>query len=204
MTTYAWPTDPRHVPQTAALRVIVNARHNMSSENGVSQTVTRPGSRWGWSLTMPPMRRAVRDDFEGFLAGLSGMEHRVSIYDWQRPVPRGTCNTAGVTLGAAADAFATSVVLAGCGNAKTLLRGDWIKFANGQLCRVAADATSDSGGAMTVHIRHALRAGLSSASAVTLAQPTALYILTEPTVELPRQPGPVQPSFGLDLVEVFA
>lgn len=202
MTTYAWPSA--YVPQTAALRVIVNARHNTSGENGVSQTVTRPGSRWGWSITMPPMRSAARADFEGWLTGLSGMEHRISTWDWKRPVPRGTCNLTGVTLGAAADAFATSVALAGCGNAKTLLRGDWIGFANGQLCRVAADATSDSGGAMTVHIRHALRSGLASASAVTLNKPTALYVLAEPTLELPLIPGPSEPVFGFDIVEVFA
>lgn len=203
MTTYAWPTDPRHVPQTAALRVIVNARHNMSSENGVSQTVTRPGSRWGWSLTMPPMRTSVRDDFEGWLVGLSGMEHRVSTWDWKRPTPRGTCNLTGVTLNATAAQWVTSVQLTGCGAGATLLRGDWLAIGS-QLCRVVADAAANGSGVMTVEIRHALRAQAGSGTAVTLNKPTALYILTEPTIELPRQPGPVQPSFGLDLVEVFA
>lgn len=201
MTTYTWPSA--YVPQTAALRVIVNARHNMSSENGVSQTVTRLGSRWGWSLTMPPMSRNERDDFEGWLVGLSGMEHRVSIFDWQRPAPRGTCTTTGVTMNATAAQWATSLQLAGCGVGGTLLRGDWLSV-GGQLCRVVADATANGSGVMTVEIRHALRAQASSGAAVTLVQPTALYILTEPTVELPRQPGWAQPSLGLDLVEVFA
>lgn len=201
MTTYTWPSA--YVPQTAALRIIVNARHNMSSENGVTQTVTRPGSRWGWSITMAPMRTAVRDDFEGWLTGLSGMEHRISTWDWKRPTPRGTCNTSGVTLNATASAFATSLQLAGCGNGKTLLRGDWLSV-GGQLLRVVADATANGSGLMTVEVRHALRAQVASGAPVTLDRPIALYILTEPTIELPRMPGPVQPSFGFDLIEVFA
>lgn len=205
MTTYAWPTvQPKHVPQTAALRIITNSRGNMGAESGVTQTVTRPGSKWGWAISMAPMNTAVRDDFEGYLTGLSGMEHRISTWDWKRPMPRGTINTSGITLGASAAQFATSVVLAGCGASKTLLRGDWIGFTGGQLCRVAVDATSDGAGAMTVQIRHSLRSALSSGSAVTVNRPTALYILTEPTIELPRMPGPAQPGFSFDIVEVFA
>lgn len=205
MTTYAWPTAyAKHMPQTAALRVITNGRSNDGAESGVTQTVTRPGSKWGWSISMAPMQTAVRDDFEGWLVGLSGMEHRISTWDWKRPVPRGTINLTGITLGASAAQFATSVTLAGCGNAKTLLRGDWIGFTGGQLCRVAVDATSDSGGAMTVQIRHSLRSALSSGSAVTVNKPTALYILAQPSLELPRMPGPVQPGFSLDIVEVFS
>ncbi len=205
MTTYAWPTaQPKHMPQTAALRVITNNRHNASAESGASQTITRPGSRWGWSLTMPPMATEVRDDFEGWLVGLQGMRHRISTHDWKRPAPRGTCNLSGVTVNATAAARATQVQLTGCGNARTLLRGDWVGFSTGQLCRVTADATANASGVMTVNIAPELRAALSSGNAVTLNKPTALYILTEPQLELPRVPGRVQPSFGLDLVEVFA
>jgi hypothetical protein len=205
MATYAWPSaNPKHMPQTAALRVIANSRHNMSAESGVSQTVTRPGTRWGWSLTMPPMLTAARDDFEGWLVSLQGMQHRISTWDWKRPRPRGTCNLAGVTVAAPAAALATQVQLAGCGSGRTLLRGDWVGFSTGQLCRVTADAASDAGGAMTLNFVPELRAPLGTGAGVVLDRPTALYILTEPQIELPRRPGPVQPSFGLDLVEVFA
>lgn len=205
MTTYAWPTAyAKHMPQQAHLRVITNARHNSSADSGVSQTVTRPGSRWGWSITMPAMSQDVREDFEGWIVGLSGMQHRISTWDWKHPRPRGTCNLSGVTLAASAAQFATSVQLTGCGASKTLLRGDWIGFSSGQLCRVAADATANGSGVMTVQIRHELRSALSSGSTVTLDKPTALYILTEPSIEFPRIPGRAQPSFGFDIVEVFA
>lgn len=205
MTTYSWPTaELKHMPQTAVLRVITNGRSNSSAESGVTQTVTRPGSRWGWSVSMAPMRLAVRDDFEGYLIGLSGMQHRISTHDWKRPTPRGTCNLSGVTVSSSAAQFATSVVLAGCGASKTLLRGDWIGFSSGQLCRVAADATANGSGVMTVQIRHSLRAALTSTSPVTLDKPTALYVLTDSALEMPRAPGPLQPSFGFDMIEVFA
>lgn len=204
MSTYAWPSGRAFVPQTASLRVFANGRDNESPENGTSQTVTRPGSKWGWSVVMKAMSVADRDDFEGFLIGLSGREHRVTAHDWKRPQPRGTCSLSGVTLGASAAQFATSVQLAGCGAGKTLLRGDWIGFSTGQLCRVVADATADGAGAMTVDFRHSLRAALSSGTAVTLDRPTALYILSEATLEFPRRPGRTQEPFGFDLVEVFA
>lgn len=204
MTTYAWPTAARQMPQAAVLRIITNGRNNASAETGVSQTVTRPGSKWGWSVTMPAMPDALREDFEGWLAGLSGQEHRIQTHDWKRPVPRGTCNLSGVTLNSSAAQFATSVTLTGCGASKTLLRGDWIGFASGQLCRVVADATANGSGVMTVSFRHALRSALSSGGAVTLDKPTALYILSDTTLELPRRAGRSQAGFGFDIVEVFA
>lgn len=205
MTTYAWPTaNSKHVPQMAHLRVITNSRSNSSAESGVTQTVTRPGSRWGWSITMPAMDAASRHDFEGWLVGLSGQEHRLSTWDWKHPTPRGTCNLTGVTISTTAAQFATQVVLAGCGAGKTLLRGDWVGFANGQLCMAAADATADGSGVMTLHIRHSLRSELASTSAVTLNKPTALYILADANIEMPRRPGPGQDTFGFDIVEVFA
>ena len=204
MTTYSWPAGRSFVPQRSDLRVFNNGRENASPESGTSQTVTRPGSKWGWSVVMKAMSVADREDFEGFLIGLSGREHRVSTHDWKHPQPRGTCNLTGVTLGAGAAQFATSVQLAGCGASKTLKRGDWIGFSTGQLCRVVADAVADGSGAMTVYFRHSLRAALSSGTAVTLDRPTALYILAEPTLEFPRRPGRSEEPFGFDLVEVFS
>lgn len=204
MTTYAWPTTySKHIPMAAALRIITNGRSNSSAESGVTQTVTRPGSRWGWSITMAPMLNSVRDDFEGWLAGLSGMEHRISTWDWQRSVPRGTINISGVTMSSSAAQFATSVSLAGCGANATLKRGDWLKFTGGQLCRCIQDATANGSGVMTVQIRHSLRIAVTSGTDVTVYRPTGLYVLTEPTIQLPRQPGPVQPGFSFDMIEVF-
>lgn len=202
MTIYTWPAQ--HIPKTANLRMITNGRANDSAESGATQTVTRPGGRWGLSIVMRAQPNDVRDDFEGWLVGLNGFEHRLRIYDWKRRRPRGTCNLTGVTLGADAAQFATTATLAGCGAGTTLLRGDWIGFSSGQLCRITANATADGAGAMSISFQHSLRSALTSGAAVTLDKPTALYILTEPIIELPRQPGPTQAEFGFDLIEVFS
>lgn len=204
MTTYTWPTSAKLIPQAATLRIINNNRSNASAESGVTQTLSRPGGRWGWALDFGAMRSSDRAEIEGFVARLNGLEHRVSLYDWKRQHPRGTCNTSGVTLSSTASALATSVVLKDCGAGTTLLAGDWIKFANAQLCMVVEDATANGSGVMTAQIRHALRSSVSSGSAVTLVQPTALYVLTESTLSLPRLPGPVEPGFSLEFIEVFS
>jgi hypothetical protein len=67
-----------------------------------------------------------------------------------------------------------------------------------------ADATGNDAGAMTVEVRHMLRASVASASAVTLEKPTALYVRTESGLAMPRQPGNAEPGLSIDLVEVFA
>lgn len=90
------------------------------------------------------------------------------------------------------------------GDYATLLAGDWLGLATGQLVRVVADATADDAGAMTVEVRHMLRSEAASGSAVTLDKPTALYVRTESGLALPRQAGNVEPGLGLEFVEVFA
>lgn len=97
--------------------------------------------------------------------------------------------------GATATAYAGSA---------TLLGGDWLGLATGQLVRVVADATANDAGAMTVDVRHMLRASVASGSAVTLDRPTALYVRTEAGLMLPRMPGLAAPGMSAEFVEVFA
>jgi len=86
----------------------------------------------------------------------------------------------------------------------TLLAGDWLGLAGGQLVRVVEDAAATAGGAMTVAVRHMLRSAATSGSAVTLDRPTALYVRTESGLAMPRMPGLAEPGLSLDFVEVFA
>ena len=66
------------------------------------------------------------------------------------------------------------------------------------------DATANGSGVMTVEFRHMLRAAVGGGAAVTLNQPTALYILSGSTIDMPRQPGRAQTGLAADLIEVFA
>lgn len=90
------------------------------------------------------------------------------------------------------------------GGYASLLAGDWLSLAAGQLLRVVADATSNDAGAMTVEVRHMLRAAAASGSAVTLDKPTALYVRTASGIVFPRQPGDAEPSVSDEFIEVFA
>lgn len=205
MTTYTWPDTRDAAPRSAQWRVVDNLQRTSESPlSGYTQTISMPGARWGWSLEFGDHRSDLRQEVEAFLLRLSGREHRVALWDFKRRVPRGTCNLSGVTLGAAAAQFATSLQLAGCGANKTLVAGDWIGLATGQLVRVVANATADAGGAMTVEVRHMLRTAAASGSAVTLDRPTALYVRTASGLDMPRGPGRHEPGFAVDFVEVFA
>jgi len=203
MTTYAWPTG--FAPMNARLVALNNQGVSVSPLSGYVQTNTHPGSRWGWSLDMPALPTARAAALEAFIIKLQGREHRVQLWDFKRPQPRGTCNLSGVTVSSTASQFATSVVLAGCGASKTLLAGDWISFAaSGQLVMVADDATANGSGVMTVTIRHMLRSQVAAASGVTTNKPTGLYILASSRQESVRTPGMSMPGMSLEFEEVFA
>lgn len=205
MATYPWPSDPRLVPQRADLQSHINARSNASPETGATQAVTRVGSKWGWSIVLPAMRPDAQQRMEAWVQRLSGYEHRAQVFDWKRSRPRGTCNLSGVSVSGTIAQFATTGTLAGCGAGKTLLAGDWLQFGSGgQLVMVAADATADGSGNMSVEFRWAARTAIGNGTAVVLDRPTALYVLADPNISIPRAPGFAQPGFALDLIEVFA
>lgn len=185
-----------------ALRQVHNNQVFQSPLSGFTQTSSLPGSRWGWSVDWGPSRSAHRQSLEGLLTRLSGREHRLQLWDMKRPRPRGTINTSGVTASAAVQ-FATTLTLNGCGASTTLLSGDWFSV-GGQLLMCVVDATANGSGVMTVEFRHMLRAAVSGGAAVTLIQPTALYILESPQLEFQRQPGFAEPGLSATFVEVFA
>ena len=124
MTTYTWPDTRAFQPQAQELRVVDNTQRTAeSSLSGYVQTSGMPGTRWGWGLDMAPDTQADRAALEGFLLRLSGLQHRVRVWDIKNPKPRGDIATAGVTLGAAAAQFATGLTLAGCRRGGNLLQG---------------------------------------------------------------------------------
>jgi hypothetical protein len=85
-----------------------------------------------------------------------------------------------------------------------MLTGDWLGLATGQLVRVVANAIANDAGAMTVEVRHMLRQAATSASAVTLDRPTALFVRAESGLVMPRQPGNAEPGLAVEFVEAFA
>ncbi|ACB34500.1 hypothetical protein Lcho_2234 [Leptothrix cholodnii SP-6] len=208
MTTYTYPTTgSAFAPAGLTWTQRHNTRVSTSSLNGATQTSSLPGSRWAVSLDYPIQTYAERAQIEALLTRLSGMEHRLALWDVSRPQRRGTCNLTGVTVSAVAAQFAAGLVLAGCGASTTLLAGDWLRVttSNGaQLLQIAADATASAGGAMTVETRPLLRGSVASGAAVTLDKPTALFVLATPELSIPRGGTNKCPPFSVELMEVFS
>ena len=115
MTVYTWPDTRAFQPQGQELRVVDNTQRTAeSSLSGYVQTTGMPGARWAWGLDMAPDTRADRAALEAFLLRLSGRQHRVQLWDMRNPRPRGDVVLTGVTLGATAAQFTTTLQLAGC------------------------------------------------------------------------------------------
>lgn len=129
MTTYAWPKTRTFIPQHCELRVIDNTQRTAeSSLSGYVQTSSMPGARWGWAMDFAAHTAVDRDELEAFVLRLNGRQHRVQLRDIQRPRPRGNIHINGVTVGASAAQFATTLVLAGCRPAKNLVAGSSFEF----------------------------------------------------------------------------
>lgn len=207
MTTYAYPTGEAYKPAKMEWGQLHNNRATVSSLSGYTQTSSIPNPRWMITLTYPPQKSSVREILEGFLTRLSGMEHRVQLWDFgtgnRNGAPRGTINQTGVQISTSASQFATTIVLKNCGGGKTLAPSDKLGV-NGQLLVAVDTFTANGSGVMTVEVRHPLRQAAATNDAVTLVKPTALFILSEPQIAFPRSPGPVQPEFSCQFVEVFA
>lgn len=84
-----------------------------------------------------------------------------------------------------------------------LLAGDWFSM-GGQLFMAVTDSVFDDLGNATVEFRHPTRAAVASGSAVTLASPTSLYILTTSDLSSAYATGSRAPAFSVEFREVFA
>ena len=208
MSDFTWPsfTDGAFLPTDMEITQRHNNRASVSPHSGYTQTLSVPGMRWGMTLMLQRQLYSDRQRIEAFLTDLNGMEHRVALYDMGRPVPLGTINLSGVTA-SAASALATTIVLNGCGNTKTLKVGDWfsVVIAGGiQLLMNMVDATSNAGGVMTVaRFKPQLRAAVTGSAAVVTDKPTMLCINVSPQVNLPRTGGLNAAPMALEFVERF-
>jgi hypothetical protein len=202
MSVFNWPTGGAFVPLEVTLLERVHQEYAESVLTGDAQVNTLPGSRWGWRFDFGAQTVEHRLALEGFLTSLTGREHRTRLHDVRHPRPLGTIQLAGVTLGAAAAQFATSLALAGCGANTTLRSGSWLALP-GQLLRVVGDAQANAGGAMVVEVRHRLRAAWPSGTVVTLEKPTALYTRATSEAEYPRIRGTTAPPFSVEFTEAF-
>lgn len=212
MTTYAWPAlnkafQPEQMNWGAESRTLSSE----SILSGSVQTTGTPGKRWKVSMNLPPASykvRANRMEIEGFLDRLNGKEHRVSLWHMGRKgiggygYPVGNINQSGVTVGANAAQFSSTITLAGCGANTLLMAGDFFSV-NDQLIMNPATAQANGSGVMVLPQITRLRVAASSGQPVTLVRPTATFVLDSNSWTSGYAIGANQ-TIGLDFTEVFA
>lgn len=172
--------------------------------NGTMQAVDFLAERWVVSITLPPVARADSGAVEAFFNLLAGGVNRVRLAHMGSGTmtapgtPRGTLRGT-PTLSAAATRGATSLAITTTAGA-TLLAGDMIGC--NQLFQVAADATADGAGAMTVNLVNRVRAATGSGTAIVWNRPAAEFFMPAMSARHVHVPA-VLMGGQFDLVEWF-
>ena len=201
MTTIAYPTLSI-APARMQFGLRANTQVHRSPLTGSVQVLELPGARWRASWSYGRLQEADAALLQAFLARLRGQANDFTVYNFARPVPRGTINLSGVTLTNSVAQFASSVDLSGCGAAKTLLAGDFIGF-GGELHMVVAAATASGGGAMTgVTVEPPVRTAQLAGVSVTTDKPTVTMMLEDPEASWSSMPA-MQTGFELAAMERF-
>jgi hypothetical protein len=176
MTAIAWPTLTRSAPEEFSLTLESNTQVSTSPLSKSVQTVEMPGARWKVSFTLRNLQEEDTSLLQGVGARLRGRAGRLEIYNFARPVPRGTAS--GTPLVKGASQTGTSLIIDGMAVGGTLLIGDYFSV-NGELKIVVANASANGAGEMTVTFEPPLRASPADNAPVTLNKPTATFMLDE-------------------------
>lgn len=204
MADITFPVLSEETVATMRWRVIAPSQEFRSPFDGSVQTGDTQGPRWGVSVQIRPMKEADAVEMQSFLVKLRGKVNRALVHNFARPVPRGTIEVSGVTVDGAVSAGATQLSLQGCGNAKTLLTGDFFGVGDQLLMVVDGPYTATAGGDMAnVVFEHPLRAAVADAAAVTLTKPTCRMLLVSGDSEW-MVSAPVISEMGFEFEEALA
>lgn len=176
-----------------------------NGDSGAGQSRILAPERWTASLMCPDaLKQNEAAIWRNLILQLRGRINQLALHDLSNPAPRGTMRGA-LTLAAAAAAGATTLsVTGGAGQAATtLLEGDYIGVGSGstrQLVSVAADATADGAGLISVTLAQPLRYAQADGSDVVWDKPTALFrqISGDSTWTHERA---IRSGYSLDLME---
>lgn len=131
-----------------------------------------PGFGWRADVSLPRMTRAQAAQWQAFFLSLEGQYGTFLMGDPLAKTARGTATAA--TTNGAASARATSLVVDGMGNAKTLLKGDQVQIGS-FLHVITEDVTSSAGGAATLTIEPGLFEDVADNTSLVLASPKGIW-----------------------------
>ena len=184
------------------LTLSTNQRVSAAPFGGSEQAVDLLNDRWLCTLGLPPNSQANAAQLEAFIAALRGQTNTVALSHPLRKAPRGSMRGTLTLAAAAAQGAASISITGGAGQAgTTLLAGDLVGV-GGLLLMVAADATANGSGVITVSLANRLRVAQASAAAVTWSAPTVPMRLLQ-TSGVQYQPG-YAGAISLDFAEAIA
>lgn len=165
------------------------------------QELERPGAVWVCHLAWNVLTDSDAAALSAWLIQMSkaGIRTRLPNYGYTRhgvgggtPLVNGASQT-GVAL--ITDGWTSSTLV--------VKAGDLIQLATGQLVMATADGTSNGSGQLTLAIEPKLRTSPADNSALTLANPTALFMLPTKSYSGSYQPSNPHPvaAFAIDLME---
>ena len=197
-------TPPAILAQLSSgqLTLATNQRVSAAPFGGSEQAVDLLNDRWLCSLNLPPNSQANAAELEAFIGSMRGQTNTVALSHPLRKAPRGSMRGTLTLAAAAAQGAATLSITGGAGQAgTTLLAGDLVGV-GGLLLMVAADATANGSGVISVTLANRLRTAQSSGAAVTWNAPTVpMRLLQSSGVQY--QPG-YAGAISLDFAEAIA
>jgi hypothetical protein len=176
MTTLTMPSSPSGF-RSHRFGLRSNTLAFMSPLNGTTQTLEFPGSKWGGSFTLPPMKRATAAAWLSFYAKLRGVSGRFYGFDPGARSPRGSASGSPLVDGAGqypgntlnTDAWPISI-------SGLLLAGDYFQIGD-ELKMVTSDLNSNGSGQATITFEPPLRAAPADNAPIVYTNPTCVMRL---------------------------
>lgn len=185
-------TYPLSIPTTIGIESIelraVNAvAASQSPFTYKQQIVQHTGQKWEASITIPPVKRELAEDWVAFLLSLKGPTGTFLLGDPLGATPRGTASTnAGTPVVKGADQTGNTLIVDGLPLSTTgyLLAGDYIQLGSGStatLHKVLTQVDSDGTGEATLDIWPNIVTSPADNATVTVSNAKGRFRLKENT-----------------------
>lgn len=196
MTNPVWPVT--RIPASCEWRLHKSGTSFRSPFTGEVQTIDFMGEYWEVVIGIPGEGRLKRHtaELEAMVMWLAGGGNQVDIYNWVRPVPRGTLRGSPTlaTVTVRGDDHLHLAVAAG----STLEAGDFIGC--GDQVFMVKSRCVEQFGAMQVPVVNRVRGVIAEDSPITWDRPLVAMVMLEQTAGIVHQPGIALPT-QLTLVE---
>lgn len=181
-----------------------------SETTGDSATRVLAPPRWTLNIaSIEALNAAESVEWELLMLKMRGSVNRLAAWDVSRPAPRGTMRgtlqlAASVAVGAESLQITGGLSQAGT----TLKMGDWVQVGSGlgtsQLFKVAADATANGSGVITIAVEPPARLAFSSGVSVVWDKPVAYYRKVGTSTSYSAMAGSLNyTGHALDLIETW-